>query len=386
MAASRWSEIILGDLPPVGDIDDLRIFASGLSIDGPGGTYGRGGPTDVRQDIGLPSQGNMELDLADIAALEDAGQLVELVLHEMGHVLGYGTLWDNLGYLEGAGTDDPRYVGQLATGEYDALSAAAETSIPVENTGGPGTQDAHWRETVFGNELMTGFLDSGVENPLSRVTVASLADVGYVVDLAAADAYALPAGLAASASMVAGGVSGRILALNNDLKVADSLGNVVGVVGASDRFDWLPAASTQNRSALVGANVDLAAQAPAININANSLNHFFVVDQGRSTGPVDLITQFGDNQGPLIRNNHLDNNRLNGMVVRGGPLTTQGVWDDTDIVHVVLDEIFVPDFHTFGGLRLESSPTESLVVKLSGLRAGFTSTGRPLDIDDRIGG
>jgi hypothetical protein len=38
---------------------------------------------------------------------------------------------------------------------------------------------------------MTGFLNSG-GNPLSRVTVASLADLGYSVNLAAADTYAPP--------------------------------------------------------------------------------------------------------------------------------------------------------------------------------------------------
>ena len=50
------------------------------------------------------------------------------------------------------------------------------------------------------------------------------------------------------------------------------------------------------------------------------------------------------------------------------------------------ESINVPDFHTYGGMRLESSPTESLVVKFSGATAGITATGRPLDIDDRIGG
>ncbi|HEY6563902.1 MAG TPA: NF038122 family metalloprotease, partial [Pirellulaceae bacterium] len=69
-------------------------------------------------------------------------------------------------------------------------------------------------------------------------------------------------------------------------------------------------------------------------------------------------------------------------------LTTEGVWDDTDIVHVVFDKIQVPNFHTFGGLRLESSATESLVVKLGGNSrvAGFDATGTHSIIDDRIGG
>jgi hypothetical protein len=29
--------------------------------------------------------------------------------------------------------------------------------VPVENSGGSGTRDAHWRESEFGNEVMTGY-------------------------------------------------------------------------------------------------------------------------------------------------------------------------------------------------------------------------------------
>jgi hypothetical protein len=125
----------------------------------------------------------------------------------------------------------------------------------------------------------------------------------------------------------------------------------------------------------------------AISIDVNSLNHELVADHGRSTGAVSVKDHIVDNQGPMIRGNRLADNDFNGLQVRGGTLTTQGVWDDTDIAHVILDEtIYVPDFHTYGGLRLESSGTESLVVKLQGPNAGFTATGRPLDITDRIGG
>ncbi|MDA1055264.1 MAG: pre-peptidase C-terminal domain-containing protein, partial [Planctomycetota bacterium] len=124
----------------------------------------------------------------------------------------------------------------------------------------------------------------------------------------------------------------------------------------------------------------------AISINVNALNNHLVTDDGRSTGPIEAEAVGGDNRGPLIRENRLSQNGVNGVVIRGEILTTESIWDDTDIVHVVNSEITVPDFHTYGGLRLASSPTESLVVKLSGGNAGFTATGRPLDIDDRIGG
>ena len=67
-------------------------------------------------------------------------------------------------------------------------------------------------------------------------------------------------------------------------------------------------------------------------------------------------------------------------------MTTEGIWDDTDIVHIVLGDIDVPNLDTYGGLRLQSSVSGSLVVKLSGATAGFTASGRPLEITDRVGG
>ena len=123
-----------------------------------------------------------------------------------------------------------------------------------------------------------------------------------------------------------------------------------------------------------------------ISIDVNSLNSFERVDRGRSTGDVQRLSQLDDNVGPLINGNLMRNNDVNGMEVRGGALTTQSVWDDTDIVHVLYTEVYVPNHHTYSGIRLQSRPTESLVVKLSGAAAGFTAGGVEIDIDDRIGG
>lgn len=125
---------------------------------------------------------------------------------------------------------------------------------------------------------------------------------------------------------------------------------------------------------------------PAISINVNSLNADLVHDWGRSTGTADVYPLSLGNRGPLVAGNRLDDNAINGMVVRAGVLTTESVWDDTDIVHVIFDSIDVPDFHTFGGLRLVSKSNASLVIKARGPNAGFTVAGQPLDIDDRIGG
>jgi uncharacterized protein (DUF2141 family) len=100
-------------------------------------------------------------------------------------------MWDQKRLLKDEGSSNPRFTGPVATAQYNAIFGRSEAGVPVENEGGPGTHDEHWRESVFASELMTGFVDAP-PNPISRVTVGSLADLGYVVDLAAAEAYSAP--------------------------------------------------------------------------------------------------------------------------------------------------------------------------------------------------
>jgi hypothetical protein len=44
---------------------------------------------------------------------------------------------------------------------------------------------------VISPELLPGFI-GGVSNPLSRITIGALMDIGYQVNFGAADAYLLP--------------------------------------------------------------------------------------------------------------------------------------------------------------------------------------------------
>lgn len=75
----------------------------------------------------------------------------------------------------------------IATAAYNAMFGTNATSVHIEGLpSGVGSRDSHWRESVFGNELMSPFI-SGSNNPISRVTVASLADLGYTVNMNAAD-------------------------------------------------------------------------------------------------------------------------------------------------------------------------------------------------------
>ncbi|MCC7420972.1 MAG: hypothetical protein IT428_11885 [Planctomycetaceae bacterium] len=200
-AAARWSQIITGDLPDVvyngATIDDVRISASSAAIDGAGGILGQAGPTRLRVGSYLPYLGTMQFDSADLAQMESNGTLLSVILHEMGHVLGIGTIWSYKGLISGAGGAAPIFTGRQATAAYNQIFGTNASGVPVEGNNSPvGSRDAHWRESVFRTELMTPYI-SGATNPISRVTVGSLADLGYTVNTSAADAYVAPASVVA---------------------------------------------------------------------------------------------------------------------------------------------------------------------------------------------
>jgi len=200
-AADRWARVIVGDLPDVlvdGEVvDDLLILAQGVAIDGEGGILGQAGPTHIRPEGAgaaafIPVKGIMSFDTADLNRMEVDGTLHDVIAHEMGHVLGLGTIWDSKDLLKDGGTANPTFIGGGAMEEFGVLrGGGGPEPVPVENTGGPGTRDGHWRESVFRNELMTGFVGPA-GNPMSRMTVASFGDLGYQVDLDAAEPYELP--------------------------------------------------------------------------------------------------------------------------------------------------------------------------------------------------
>ena len=219
-AAERWESLVTGDLENIPlqtqaedcgpgspalnqTIDDLLIFVTFEKGDGPGGVLGSAGPCFIRNSNNLSVLGAMVFDKQDLANIEDAGLLQTVILHEMGHVIGFGSLWPTMGLLAdpslppATGTD-PHFTGAQAITAFNQVGGNAYTGakVPVENNGIEGTADGHWRESVFINELMTGFVDLG-ENPLSVVTVSSLADQGYVVNKVGADPFSLTLSLRA---------------------------------------------------------------------------------------------------------------------------------------------------------------------------------------------
>lgn len=212
-AAARWESVITTGFPTVSQfpswcqdpddyelpesVDDLLIYVIIKEMDGVGGALAAAGPSCILIQGERAVTGVIYLDQDDLATMNPA-KLTRVAIHEIGHVLGIGTLWNNDGWgqrhlLDDKGGTDPRYTGSNAVAEWNLLGGSG--NVPVENTGPDGTRDSHWRESVFATEIMTGWLDS--VTPMSRMTIASLADMGYVVDLDAADPYSLPSPIAA---------------------------------------------------------------------------------------------------------------------------------------------------------------------------------------------
>ena len=95
---------------------------------------------------------------------------------------------------------DTHFSGANAIAAFNAAGGTSYTGakVPVENTlGGSGSRDKHWRESVLDDELMTPRIGSAA-HPLSAITIQSLADIGYRVDAAQADAYIVPGSQAAT--------------------------------------------------------------------------------------------------------------------------------------------------------------------------------------------
>jgi len=234
---ARWEAIIASNLPtftvpaagipaelcqghgaklrPGEEIEDLAILIDLGTLNGPLASAGPCGyyfipPSPVPYVL---STGSIRFDLGEMSRL-DAGQLRGVVIHEIGHVIGIGSLWQfgGRGFLVGEGEADPHFVGSSGVAAYHGLGGS-HPHVPVENTGGSGTRDAHWRESVFRTEIMTGYLEGpGVHMPLSTLTIGAVADLGYEVNPEAADGYALPGSAPAAVA-----AQGERISLDGDL-------------------------------------------------------------------------------------------------------------------------------------------------------------------------
>ncbi len=159
----------------------------------------------------MATRGTMYLNVNEIesvaAGLGNPGVSIldELLVHEIGHALGIGTLWTtNSLYV----TDSGEYRGEHALAAYQAEFDSEATFVPVELAGSPDSRNGHWNQLFrsspqegnpadpyslspltgitdargrdFAQDVMSPALDADFGEPfLSNTTVQAMRDLGF---------------------------------------------------------------------------------------------------------------------------------------------------------------------------------------------------------------
>ncbi|MDE3256623.1 MAG: leucine-rich repeat domain-containing protein [Gemmatimonadota bacterium] len=243
--AKRWTEVITGDLPDVpllgdfndcgwrvqdhrfyGIVDDLVVFVEIAPI--LGGT-GIGGPCGKRDGSFLPTTGRFVLD-SEAAGYGDGSAWT--IFHELGHVLGIGTIWADLGLIKGIG-EEPYFSGPLAIAAFDVAGGVnyAGAKVPVSEDLG------HWDGDAFGWGFPRELMMDGGGTVLSAITIQSLADLGYEVDITQAEPFQI-----AGAGKASEGTSSSLRddILRGPTSIIDENGRVLRVMddGKSSDSDY----------------------------------------------------------------------------------------------------------------------------------------------------
>jgi len=172
-------------------LDDLFVMVAVVDFEGGPGV--RTALCGLRESSKLPMIGAIILDVVGVPQ-EDVD---EMILHGFGHMLGFTAYsWRPLDLLRNASWDgggDTHFVGTGAIGAFVAAGGANYQGgkVPVENDPTNGSVDSHWRESVFGAEVMSSWLQAG-RDKLSAITIQALADIGYTVNVELAENYRLP--------------------------------------------------------------------------------------------------------------------------------------------------------------------------------------------------
>lgn len=110
----------------------------------------------------------------------------EVLIHELLHVMGIGihNKWTGA-VLGGNLLEGGVFLNTLA--QYATLVGGSPTTIPLGDSG-------HWSEEVFGDEMMTPYIENATDLKLSTLTGAALKDMGWDTQLTKPpyEDYALP--------------------------------------------------------------------------------------------------------------------------------------------------------------------------------------------------
>jgi len=187
-AADRWMKIIVGDLPDEGGIDDISIdVQSGQLAEN---ILATGGPDQFRSGSNLPYHG--VVTWADVGLNESTIRATDIAMHEIAHVLGFGTMWQNQKLVE-TQLGAPVYTGQAALAMYRFAVDSKAAGVPIQLDADDATAGSHWasswaavNDSVF--DVMASYLSQNVGGRfISTVTVAAMQDLGYQVNYSQGD-------------------------------------------------------------------------------------------------------------------------------------------------------------------------------------------------------
>lgn len=165
-------------------VDDLRVYIEATPIDGT-----HIGLTSVdwiyANQLPLISTISLDTDLLD----EDDRHFYNVVLHELGHALGFGASHlgraKNLLGCSQSSFEGRSFLGTFATMAFDLMGGRDFRYSKV-----PTSSDwLHWSEEIFGDEVMTPTMRDDDRLPISPLTVAAMADIGYVVNPSSYEDY-----------------------------------------------------------------------------------------------------------------------------------------------------------------------------------------------------
>lgn len=200
-AALRWQEIINQDfaetlivpnsncpgVPAKTEVDDTLVSIGYQYIDGSSGSNTLAYAGTCFYSRGKSRVGAIVLDSSNFPSSGSSVLAYNVLLHEMGHILGIQeTAWRNHGLVD----SNLRYTGANANAQLPLINAKHSQAY-VEDLYGQGSRGSHFKESVYDSELMSSLAEYK-EMPLSRLTIGALADLGYSVDYSKADPYTVP--------------------------------------------------------------------------------------------------------------------------------------------------------------------------------------------------
>ena len=195
---SFWESVITGYQPGI-TLDGIDVVVSAMPIDGPSNTlaFGGAGGFIIEQggftfftDAELNSSaGSVTIDTADFSS----PLIVDVLNHEVGHALGFGTLFD----LNSLAPNPGQYTGSGGLTAYQAEFDSNATSVPLQNETLPdGTiifnfhlDEANPLSDAFGRTAQAALMTPTAENTtnakdpfsnfLSDTSLGIFRDLGY---------------------------------------------------------------------------------------------------------------------------------------------------------------------------------------------------------------